>query len=169
MKISAALLSFSMICYTCISSCFQQRAPDPLPENRIFAGSTPCNALINAILFIPASDTCAFMKWELRLPDKENDSSFSLQVSYGDYLPSTPNFAGGGKSLLVKGRVNTTVTSRNNSRYRILELNSRSLNGSLRLLLLDSNILHFIYPAGDLVKGDESHGFVLNRINNPSH
>jgi|GEM_PF-2715674 len=169
MKTSAVLLSFSTICYICISSCFQQQSPDPLQATRIFAGSTPCNALINATLFIPASDTCAFMKWELRLPDQKNDSSFSLQVSYGDYLPNTPNFAGGGKNLLVKGRVNTTVTSRNNSSYRILELNSRSLNGNLRLLLLDSNILHFIYPAGDLVKGDESHGFVLNRISNTSH
>ncbi|MFT3674740.1 MAG: hypothetical protein QM781_02465 [Chitinophagaceae bacterium] len=105
------------------------------------------------------------MKWELSLFDNGKDSSFSLQVSYGDYLPNTPNFAGGGKKLSAMGRVYTTTTSRNNSLYRILELNSKELNERLRFIVLDSNILHFIYPTGDLIKGDEGHGFVLNKIN----
>ncbi len=162
MKIASFLLPLSLICYAGISSCQRHQ-----PIASVFAGSTPCNAWVNAILFIRPTDTCAFMKWELNLFDNGKDSSFSLQVSYGDYLPNTPNFAGGGKALSVKGSVYTIMTRRNNTPYRILELNSKELNDRLRFLVLDSNILHFIYPTGDLVKGDESHGFILNKINTP--
>ncbi len=155
-----------LMCLATICSCSQSPPLKKDIARDSFAGSTPCNTEVNRVLNIPASDPCEFMKWELNLyHTKSKDTRFNLLVSYGDYLPNTPLFAGGGKSIQDSGQVVISHITRNGTSYKILHLNGNK--SALLFIELDSNILHFIDGNMKLVKGDASHAFILNRIEVP--
>lgn len=110
------------------------------------------------------------MKWDLRLFEtKGTDSAFKLHVSYGDYLPNTTLFLNGGKSLSAAGKLYTTTVLRNGTLHRVLHLKSTQLKDELLLIAFDKNILHVADGDLQLVKGDESFGFILNKTNDPHH
>jgi hypothetical protein len=131
-----------------------------------FVGSTPCNPDVNAAINIPRSDVCAFMKWKLQSAE---DNTFTLSVSYGDYKPNTTLFAGGGKSLMFSGTVEPQIIERNHTSYKILKLTGHDIRSPIRLLLLDRNVLHFIDSNNQLVRGDASQAFILNRVEQVKH
>lgn len=165
MKTANSFLLVVLMCGIAISSCSQNSSSKTHIATDIFAGSTPCNPEVNKALNIPASDACAFMKWELDLfYENGRDTQFKLLVSYGDYQPNTPFFLGGGKNIQISGRLDTSYITRNNTPYKILHLNGDKNKSEILLIELDNNILHLIDSNMKLIKGDDSHAFILNRI-----
>ncbi len=166
MESVSRLLSVVLACCIAINSCSQTGLSAGTLATDVFAGSTPCNASVNAVLKLPPSDTCVFMKWELEmLPQKGKDSSFKLLISYGDFQPNTMHFLGGGKSMRFVGKLWTTPIIRNGTNYKILHLSSEQNASELLFIQLDNNILHFIDSNMKFIKGDASFAFALNRIN----
>lgn len=164
MKSVSRFLYIILICCISINSCSQNSLPETKLATDIFEGSTPCNPSVNAILKIPLSDTCVFMKWELDIFSKNGkDSSFKLLISYGDFQPNTMYFLGGGKSMNIVGKLWTTYTIRNSTKYKILHLAGDKNSPGLVFIQLDNNILHFIDSNMKFIKGDPSFAFVLNR------
>ena len=165
MKSVPCFLSIILVSCIAISSCSQNSLSGTRLATAIFVGSTPCNPSVNAVLKIPLSDTCIFMKWELDLFNKnDKDSSFKLLISYGDFQPNTMNFLGGGKSMSIAGKLWTTYFIRNNTKYKILHLAGDKNTPGLVFIQLDNNILHLIDSNMKLIKGDPAFAFVLNRI-----
>ena len=165
MKSVSRFLSIILFCCIAISSCSQNSLPETKLATDIFEGSTPCNPSVNAVLKIPLSDTCVFMKWELDMFNKiGKDSSFKLLISYGDFQPNTMYFLGGGKSMSIVGKLWTTHIIRNSTKYKILHLAGDKNAPGLVFIQLDNNILHLVDSNMNLIKGDPGFAFVLNRI-----
>ena len=130
----------------------------------IFEGSTPCNPSVNAVLKIPLSDACVFMKWRLEMfAENGKSNSFKLLISYGDFQPNTMNFLGGGKSMSVVGNLLTTSIIKNGTKYKLLHLAGDKNAQELVFIQLDNNVLHLIDSNMKFIKGDPSFAFVLNR------
>lgn len=164
MKSVSRFLSIALMCCIAISSCSQNSLPETQLATDIFEGSTPCNPSVNAVLKIPLSDTCLFMKWKLDMFNKNGkDSSFKLLISYGDFQPNTMYFLGGGKSMSIVGKLWTTYIMRNNTKYKILHLAGDKNAPGLVFIQLDNNILHLIDSNMNFIKGDPGFAFVLNR------
>jgi hypothetical protein len=165
MKSVSRFLSIVLMCCIAISSCSQNSSSKTHIATDIFAGSTSCNPSVNAVLKIPFSDTCVFMKWELDIFNKNGKgSSFKLLISYGDFQPNTAYFLGGGKSMSVAGKLWTTYIIRNSTKYKILHLAGDKNAPGLLFIQLDNNILHLIDSNMKFIKGDPGFAFVLNRI-----
>ncbi|MDB5013207.1 MAG: hypothetical protein JWQ25_1409 [Daejeonella sp.] len=165
MKSVSRFLSITLMCCNAISSCSQNSLSQTKSATDIFKGSTPCNPSVNAVLKIPLSDTCVFMKWELELFNKNgSDSSFKLLISYGDFQPNTMYFLGGGKSMSMVGKLRTSYIIRNSTKYKILHLAGDKNAPELVFIQLDNNILHLIDNNMKFIKGDPGFAFVLNRI-----
>lgn len=164
MKSVNRFLSIVLLCCIAITSCSQNSSSETLATD-IFVGSTPCNPTVNAVLEIPLSDTCVFMKWELDMFNKNGkDSSFKLLISYGDFQPNTMDFLGGGKSMSIVGKLRSSYIMRNNTKYKIFHLANDNKDLRLLFMQLDNNILHFVDRNMKFVKGDPSFAFVLNRM-----
>jgi hypothetical protein len=165
MKSVSRFLSIVLMCCIAISSCSQNSLSRTRLATDIFEGSTSCNPSVNAVLKIPFSDTCVFMKWELDIFNKnDKDSSFKLLISYGDFQPNTMYFLGGGKSMSIAGKLWTTYVIRNGTKYKILHLAGDKNAPGLLFIQLDNNILHLIDSNMKFIKGDPGFAFVLNRI-----
>lgn len=165
MKSVSCILSIVTMCCIAISSCAQNSSSETNLPIDTFVGSTPCNPSVNAILKIPLSDTCVFMKWELDMFNKNGkDSSFKLLISYGDFQPNTMYFLGGGKSIRIAGKLWTTYIIRNSAKYKILHLAGDKHDPGLLFIQMDNNILHLIDSNMKFIKGDPSFAFVLNRM-----
>ena len=161
MKSVSRLLCIVLMSCIAISSCSQNSLSETKLATDIFGGSTPCNPSVNALLKIPLSDTCVFMKWEL---DVFKDSSFKLLISYGDFQQNTMYFLGGGKSMSFAGKLSTTYIIRNSTKYKILHLGGDKNAPGLVFIQMDNNILHLIDSNMKFIKGDPAFAFVLNRI-----
>jgi len=165
MKSVRLFLSIEILCCIAITSCSQNSSSETKLSTDIFGGSTPCNPSVNAVLKIPLSDTCVFMKWELDVFNKnDTNSSFKLLISYGDFQPNTMYFLGGGKSMSIVGKLWTTYILRNSTKYKILHLAGDKNAPGLLFIQLDNNILHLIDSNMKFIKGDPAFAFVLNRI-----
>ena len=165
MKSVSLFLSIVLLCCIAITSCTQNSSSDTKLSTDIFGGSTPCNPSVNAVLKIPLSDTCVFMKWELDMFNKNgNDSSFKLLISYGDFQPNTMHFLGGGKSMSIVGKLWTTYIMRNSTKYKVFHLADDNNDRRLLFIQMDNNILHLLDSNMKFIKGDPSFAFVLNRI-----
>lgn len=154
-----------MSCITFIA-CSQNNSSNTNLIVEKFVGGTPCNYIVNAALKIPTSDTCDYMTWELTksIPD----SSFKLLIAYGAYLPNTMYFLNGGKSMTITGKLKSTSTMRNATKYKILHLVDKEHRPDILFIELDNNILHLIDSDMKLIKGDSGMAFILNRINSSS-
>lgn len=165
MKSVSHFFCIVLMCCIAMSSWSQNRSSETKLATAIFEGSTPCNPSVNAVLKIPLSDTCVFMKWKLDMSSKNGkDSSFKLLISYGDFQPNTMYFLGGGKSMSIVGKLWTTYVIRNSTTYKILHLAGDKNASGLVFIQLDNNILHLIDSNMKFVKGDPGFAFVLNRI-----
>ena len=165
MKSVSRFFSIALMCGIAISSCSQNSLPETKLATDIYEGSTPCNPSVNAVLKIPLSEACVFMKWELDMFNKiGKDSSFKLLISYGDFQPNTMYFLGGGKSMSIVGKLWTTYILRNSTKYKILHLAGDKNAPGLLFIQLDNNILHLVDSNMNLIKGDPGFAFVLNRI-----
>ncbi len=166
MKLVSLFLSIVLMCCITITSCSQNSSSQIRLATDVFKGSTPCNPSVNAVLKIPLSDTCVFMKWELDVFNKNGkDSSFKLLISYGDFQPNTMHFLGGGKSISIVGKLWTTYIIKNSTKYKIFHLDTDKNDPGLLFIQLDNNVLHLLDSNMNFIKGDPSFAFVLNRIN----
>ena len=64
----------------------------------------------------------------------------------------------------VAGKVKTTYTIRNNTKYKIIHLDDDKELPELLFIVMDDNILHLIGSDMKLIKGDPGEGFALNRV-----
>ncbi|MEO5582774.1 MAG: hypothetical protein ABIR66_08785 [Saprospiraceae bacterium] len=152
-----------IVCCITIVACSQNNSSNTNLVVEKFIGGTPCNPTVNSALRIPISDTCEDMTWELikSIPD----SSFKLSIAYGAYLPNTMYFLNGGKSMSMTGKLKTTSTMSNGTRYKILHLVDKEHRPDILFIEMDNNILHLIDTDMKLIKGEAGMAFLLNRVN----
>jgi len=156
-------MTLLVTCFALTSSCSQNKSTNSLPLGDIFVGSTPCDSLIKSLLQISPETICEFIKWELHL-NKSSPGVFELTALYGESQPNTNGFKGGGKKIILNGKYTTNYGAASNPASKVYYLHGDSLQSSLLLIEMDSNILHFADTDKNLIVGNGGWGYVLNRI-----
>jgi hypothetical protein len=117
------------------------------------------------LLKIPTDSKCDFIKWELKLKNRNDSTSeYQLIALYGEAKPNTNGFMNGGNRLSIAGKLSVHRGSTRNPLRRIYQLNSNSLKSALILVELDENILHFADEKNNLLVGNGGWGYVLNGL-----
>lgn len=115
----------------------------------IYIGSTPANsAVVRSFLGIPLSDSVDFIKWKLY---SFNDH-YTLQCQFGISKPNTDGFTNEDQKVEVKGQV------RKEKNFWYLH------NGSkvLKMLELNSNLLHLLDNDNNLLVGNSGWSYTIN-------
>lgn len=165
MKPSRIALAVLFSLFMATSSCSQTNSTGNSFVTHIFVGSTPCDTAIKFALQIPPGAVCDFIKWDLSFGRSDKDSNaFQLTALYGESLPNTNGFTGGGKQITISGKY-TTHHGKNKSADRtIYHLYADKPSLAFMLIEMDKNILHFADANGNLIVGNGGWGYVLNRI-----
>jgi len=125
----------------------------------ILIGSTPADEFVKTMLTIPAETKVDFIRWNLRLDDK---NSFVLDIAYAESQPNTLDFKGGGEKLTIKG---TFTVSEGNNFKEVYHLKSSSLPTEIPLVKLNENLFHLLTPQNQLILGNGGWSYSLNRKN----
>ncbi|HEX2631123.1 MAG TPA: hypothetical protein VHM26_19045 [Chitinophagaceae bacterium] len=114
-----------------------------------YTGSTPANAEVRRFLNISMTDSIDFIRWKVVL----RDNTYELNCSYGLCLPGTSGFREDQrvmiKSMLVKKA--PFIQLQNDKR-------------SIYLLIVNSNLLHFVNADKQLLIGNGGWSYALNNV-----
>lgn len=123
-------------------------------------GSTPGDEAIKSILSISADTKIDFIKWNLKL---DNKNAFVLDIIYGESQPNTLGFKGGSQKENIKGTYSITKTD-NHSRFKeVYQLKSNALPAAISLVKLTENIFHILTLQNQLMNGNGGCSYTLNR------
>ena len=75
----------------------------PTAGRHEFVGSTPCDAEPRRFFGISGTVPCERITWQLALAEKQDRSTFSLQIVYGMQARNDPGFQNGGTNKTVTG------------------------------------------------------------------
>ena len=120
----------------------------------IFTGSTPADAPVRTFLKIDQQIPIDFIRWQLNL---EPSGKYLININYGEGQPNTLGFKSGGKLAEVSGE----YTTRTDSNLKIITL--KSSTGSLALIYLNDNLLHFLTAEKKLLRGNGGWNYILSR------
>lgn len=138
--------------YTCLIALFftapAREASEPFKASERFTASTPANNQIKAFLNIPLADSVDFIRWHLTFDEKE----YKLSARYGLSKPNTNGFINDGQLVEI-----TDNWSKSGSE-RVLNNGSKSI----RLIALNSALLHFIDSSGKFMIGNGGWSYTLN-------
>lgn len=154
----AGLFAFCICSTSCSQTVIKANSPSEL-----FAGSTPCDSLIRALLKIPLKKTCDFINWELRM--NKVAGTFMMTIHWGESKPNTNWFMQANK-IEIEGEY-TVSSVRNNLSRKLYRLNSEKFQSAVILIGMDENILHFADSGQNFITGNGGWGYVLNRIQEP--
>lgn len=158
----AALIITGMIW---LNACSQSGSTIQAISSDQYTGSSPCDALIKSVLDIPSSDSCEFLKWEMKLSKGGMDTgSFQFTVIYGESQPNTNGFKGGGTRKEAKGKYTISRSSLSGSGRKIYHLTGTNIHPELLLIEMDNNIFHFADAKGNYLPGNAGFSYVLNRV-----
>lgn len=126
---------------------------DAKAKETYYTASTPAASIIRSFLGISQTDSIDFIRWKLSLTDLK----YSLECNYGIGKPNTNGFYDGGKKITLKG----TVKRDNNTNTYLL------YNGThtLKLIELNSDILHIVNNDNTLLIGNGGWSYALNNMN----
>ena len=132
---------FTVLSFLFLTSCANSK-------DMSFTASTPASPVVRAFLGIPLSDSIDFIRWNLVL----NDLKYSVECNYGIGKPNTNGFISGGEKKSFSGTV-----KRENNIYTLQ-------NGDqlLKLVELNSNLLHFADKEAKLLIGGGGWSYALN-------
>ena len=117
-----------------------------------YTASTPAAPLIRSFLGISMTDSIDFIRWKLTLTDLK----YKVECNYGIGKPNTNGFYEGGKKVTFGGPVkwdNTTNT------YLL-----QNGNHTLKLVELNSNLLHVLNSDNTLLIGGGGWSYALNNL-----
>jgi len=140
MKIVVTLLSITLF-VSCANS-----------KETNYTASTPAASIVRKFLGISLTDSIDFIRWKLSL----NDLTYSLECNYGIGKPNTNGFYNGGKKIAFGG----TVKRNNNTNTYLLQ----NGNQTLKLIELNSNLLHIANNDNTLLIGGGGWSYALNSI-----
>jgi hypothetical protein len=140
MKIIATLLSITLFVF-CANS-----------KETNYTASTPAASLVRAFLGISMTDSIDFIRWKLSL----NDLKYTLECNYGIGKPNTNGFYNGGKKVSFNG----TVKRDNKTNTYALQ----NGNHTLKLVELNSNLLHIANDDNILLVGNGGWSYALNNM-----
>lgn len=127
-----------------------------------YVASTPGDdALIKKYLAIPTTVKSDFIRWDLSLQPEE--TSFVLQLQYGESKPNTLGFMFDGMHQTIKGIYQQIKGNDSNpDRYNFI-----STDQAIRFsaLLLNTNLLHILNDEHRLMVGNGGWSYTLNRKN----
>jgi hypothetical protein len=130
-----------------------------------YFGSTPCDSLIKKSSGIPAGSACDFIKWNLEVEGKDNDSgTVQLSYNYGESQNNTNGFKQGGTNRRLSGKY--YLVKSNTSGIRRFHIRSNDNVVELWLMEMDKNIFLFTDVEGKLLVGNAGYSYVLNRVRN---
>jgi hypothetical protein len=137
-------LLFTILSFFCLTSCANSK-------DVYFTASTPATSSdVRTFLGIPLSDSVDFIRWNLTL----NDLKYSIECNYGISKPNTNGFINGGKKISFNGAVKFTTT------HYIVHNRSQSL----KLAILNDNLLHIAAADNSLLKGNGGWSYALNNL-----
>jgi hypothetical protein len=117
-----------------------------------YEGRSPCRE-ISSLFNVPKSDECIKIKWQLILhrdPVTQAPTTFALGGLVWRNPPKT------GKWSIVKG-------TKEDSDAEVYQFDTDDQNGFLSFLKADDNILFFLGKNRELLVGNESFSYTLNR------
>lgn len=119
------------------------------PERK-YTASTPAGPVVRNFLGISLTDSVDFIRWKLTL----DADRYKLECNYGIGKPGTNGFYNGGKTISQAGAVR-----KEKSVYQLQ-------NGGkmLRMLELNSNLLHVLNDNDALLIGNGGWSYTLNNI-----
>jgi hypothetical protein len=133
-----SIFSSFLIFFTCCNA-----------KEKQYVGSTPATASnVRSFLAIPIADSVDFIKWKLIL----NDNTYFLNCQFGVGKPNTDGFINDGNKVELKGQLTRT------NNYYILQ----SGNKSLRLVIINDNLLHVANDNSQLLNGTSGWSYTLN-------
>lgn len=145
-----------------LAICFMQ-ASVPSPDPTIFVASSPCDMIPRAMLGIPATAECEFVKWNLALqrdPRSQEPTFYKLHIMYGMTQPNTTGFMNVGNSLEKSGK--WMIISETNGR-EVYRLNPEKPEQAVSFVKLDDKLLHLLDSQGKLMIGHAGWSYTLNR------
>lgn len=131
-----------------------------------FVGTTPCTALPRDFLKIPSNAACECIRWHLTLHAGDGAGSrgtYLLVTIHGMAETNAPGFFQGGTKTETTGQWRTTVGGRLDPRATVYQLQATDPHRSLSLIKIDENLLHPLTYDGQLMVGNDSWSFTLNR------
>jgi hypothetical protein len=126
-------------------------------------GSTPGDEIIKSMLIIPADTKIDFIKWNLKL---DNKNSFVLDITFGESQPNTLGFKGGGEKRIIKGTFTVSENGGSSSFKEVYHLQSSGLPDKISLVKLNENLFHLLTSQNQLMLGNGGWSYSLN-IRNP--
>jgi hypothetical protein len=160
LKMAAVFVAASLF------GCRTSRVAAPIETNRPdeqFVGSTPCDALAREFLRIPNDAPCERVQWQLKLhpSDVEERATYTLVITYGMQETNGPGFFQGGTRTEITGQWRTKVGNPDRTVY---QLQATAPDRSLSLVKIDENLFHLLTQDGQLMVGNDSWSFTLNRM-----
>jgi hypothetical protein len=131
-----------------------------------FVGSTPCDALPRDFLKIPSNAACECIRWQLTLRADDvagSGGTYALVTVHGIAETNGTGFFQGGTKTETRGNWTTTVNRRANPHSTAYRLQVTDPHRSLSLLKIDENLLHMLTFDGQLMVGNDSWSYTLNR------
>jgi hypothetical protein len=138
MKISPGLVSIFLII-----SCAHA-------EEKTYTGSTPADPVVRTFLGIALQDSVDFIRWQLVL----HAGSYHLDCNYGIGQPNTDGFINGGKRIEISG-----ILTKEKNHYLL-----SNGNKTLKLLEINTDLLHFLDQYNHLLTGNGGWSYTLNNI-----
>jgi hypothetical protein len=149
------------------NSCSQTTATGSPSVHEVFAASTPCDDASKALLKIPASTKCEWMKWNLTLYQDQKSlipSTYKLICKYGLSKQGTRDFMEGAETIELKGKLAISKGTNENAEAVVYTLHAENSPISLSFLQPDQNLLHLIDADNRLMIGNGAWSYTLNRI-----
>ena len=131
-----------------------------------FVGSTPCAGLPRDFLKIPGNAACECIRWRLTLHAGDvagSQGTYVLVTIHGMSETNGPGFFQGGTKTETTGQWRTTVGRRANPRAIVYQLQATDPHRSLSIVKIDENVLHLLTHDGQLMVGNDSWSYTLNR------
>lgn len=137
-------------------------APKAFTSEIVLVGSTPGDEIIKSMLSIPVDTKIDFIKWNLKL---DNKNSFVLNLVFGESQPNTLGFKNGGEKRIINGTFTPYENGEKSNFQEIYQLKSSSLPEKILLVKLNQNLFHLLTPQNQLMNGNGGWSYSLNRKN----
>lgn len=140
----------------------------------IFAGTTPCSNVIRPLHKIPGESDCellecrcAMVEWKLTLymnPVTKEPTDYKLSSINRFIVKGTNMYSQPGTKAESEGKYTIVRGSKTNPNAILYRLNPGKDGISIDFLKLSDNLLHILDHDGNLMIGNESWSYTLNRV-----
>lgn len=144
------------------SSCTGGKKFNDSKSEKIFAGCTPGDSLIKAMLSIPNEINVDFIQWELKLNQPNEDrSSFLLNIVFGESQPNTLGFKKEHKKTF-EGEFTCSEKTIADHQAGIYHLKSPQFQQQISMVRINDHLLHVLTSRNQLMTGNGGYSYTLN-------